>query len=90
MTKRIENNNDHTITSRAYLCSENCRSQWEANLPADFSLEKPRLFFERLCGMCGKELANISKNQIFAWETREFCNKLCLGKRKLILFHIKV
>lgn len=63
-----------------FLCSPFCRSQWTTSLASNHVLEKPRLIFEKLCGMCGSDLANLSRDGQYSWETREFCSKNCLSK----------
>ncbi|XP_050738796.1 zinc finger MYM-type protein 4-like isoform X3 [Eriocheir sinensis] len=61
-----------------FLCSPFCRSQWTTSLASNHVLEKPRLIFEKLCGMCGSDLANLTRDGQYSWETREFCSKNCL------------
>ncbi|KAK3882013.1 hypothetical protein Pcinc_013583 [Petrolisthes cinctipes] len=63
----------------AFLCTTECRSSWTGSLPADHQIEKPRLIFEKLCGMCGKDLSSGSRSGQFSWETREFCSRKCLN-----------
>ncbi|XP_063885994.1 zinc finger MYM-type protein 3-like isoform X2 [Scylla paramamosain] len=62
----------------AFLCSTLCRLTWTSGLMPNHVVEKPRLIFEKLCGMCGKDLASLSRDGQYSWETREFCSKDCL------------
>ncbi|XP_042231177.1 zinc finger MYM-type protein 4-like isoform X4 [Homarus americanus] len=62
----------------AFLCSAECRTRWTSSLTSDHVVEKPRLIFEKMCGMCGKDLVNVSRSGQYSWETREFCTKTCL------------
>ncbi|XP_018017831.1 uncharacterized protein LOC108674401 isoform X2 [Hyalella azteca] len=62
----------------SYLCSDKCKEEWLLKLPDTAVVEKPRKYFERVCGMCGHEINDVNKG-LFSWETREFCNKLCLA-----------
>lgn len=61
-----------------FICTPECKTRWIENLPSDHIVEKPRLIFEKLCGMCGKDLSTISRSNQFSWETREFCSQSCL------------
>ncbi|KAK7086614.1 hypothetical protein SK128_015285, partial [Halocaridina rubra] len=62
----------------AFLCSAECRGKWTTSLPANECVEKPRIIFEKLCGMCNKDLTTQSRSGQFSWETREFCSEDCL------------
>ncbi|XP_045139102.1 zinc finger MYM-type protein 3-like isoform X2 [Portunus trituberculatus] len=62
----------------AFLCSTSCRAKWTSGLMPNHVVEKPRLIFEKLCGMCGKDLASLARDGQYSWETREFCSKDCL------------
>lgn len=64
----------------AFLCSAKCKSKAISCFDDNHIVQKPRLFFERVCGNCGKDISNEPKSKIFSWQTREFCDKLCLGK----------
>ncbi|XP_042875608.1 zinc finger MYM-type protein 3-like isoform X3 [Penaeus japonicus] len=61
-----------------FICTQECKTRWIENLPSDHSVEKPRLIFEKLCGMCGKDLSSLNRSNQFSWETREFCSQSCL------------
>ncbi|KAF2363245.1 Protein of unknown function DUF3504 [Trinorchestia longiramus] len=66
------------VESSHYLCGNKCKGAWLAQLPPSSVLDKPRKYFERVCGMCGHDVSDANKGR-FSWETREFCNKLCLA-----------
>jgi len=66
-----------------YLCSSDCRQNWINKLTPNMSLIKPKKFFVRCCGMCGKDFTG-SRKALYAWETREFCDKLCLGEDTIL------
>ncbi|KAL7643453.1 UNVERIFIED_CONTAM: hypothetical protein RMT77_005435 [Armadillidium vulgare] len=63
----------------AFLCSAKCKSKAISCFDDNHIVQKPRLFFERVCGNCGKDISNEPKSKIFSWQTREFCDKLCLA-----------
>ncbi|MPC51234.1 hypothetical protein E2C01_045078 [Portunus trituberculatus] len=70
----------------AFLCSTSCRAKWTSGLMPNHVVEKPRLIFEKLCGMCGKDLASLARDGQYSWETREFCSKDCLSKSLFLIF----
>ncbi|XP_076051986.1 zinc finger protein without children [Oratosquilla oratoria] len=63
-----------------FLCSSECRSMWTGCLSPGKAVEKARILFDKVCGLCGKDISSVSfyKYDIYAWETREFCSKKCL------------
>ena len=62
----------------SFICSADCRNSFTNNLQANETVEKPRLIFEKLCGMCHKDLTTQPRSGQFSWETREFCSENCL------------
>ncbi|XP_068230197.1 zinc finger MYM-type protein 3 isoform X2 [Palaemon carinicauda] len=62
----------------SFICSSDCRNNFLNNLKPTECVEKPRLIFEKLCGMCHKDLTTLPRSGQYSWETREFCSENCL------------
>ncbi|XP_066937169.1 zinc finger MYM-type protein 3 isoform X3 [Macrobrachium rosenbergii] len=73
---RITKKGEHGTFS--FICSSDCRNNFVNNLKPTECVEKPRLIFEKLCGMCHKDLTTQPRSGQFSWETREFCSEDCL------------